>query len=165
GFGAEILGFDLYPNDEARKFMRYTDTLEELVREVDLISIHMPATDDNFHLFNKELFAQMKDGSFLINTARGTIVKTDDLLEALESNKLAGAALDTYEKEHSFVNKDLKGATIDDEVFNALMAREDIFYTPHIAFYTETAVENLVEGSLNATREILTTGESTFEVN
>ncbi|WP_414838558.1 D-2-hydroxyacid dehydrogenase [Carnobacterium sp. TMP28] len=165
GFGAEILGFDLYPNDEARKFMRYTDTLEELVREVDLISIHMPATDDNFHLFNKELFAQMKEGSFLINTARGSIVKTDDLLEALESNKLAGAALDTYEKEHSFVNKDLKGAAIDDEVFNALMAREDIFYTPHIAFYTETAVENLVEGSLDATREILTTGKSTFEVN
>lgn len=164
GFGAEILGFDLYPNDEARKTMRYTDTLEELVKEVDLISIHMPATDDNFHLFNKELFAQMKDGAFLVNTARGTIVKTEDLLEALESNKLAGAVLDTYENEHSFVNKDLKGAPIQDDVFNALMARDDVFYTPHIAFYTETAVLNLVEGSLDATSDIITTGKSAFEV-
>lgn len=164
GFGAEIIGFDLYQNDEARKFLTYKDTLEELVQEADLISIHMPATEDNYHLFNKELFAQMKDGAYLINTARGTIVDTEDLLEALENGKLAGAVLDTYEYEHPFVNKDLKGAEIDDDIFNALMAREDIFYTPHIAFYTETAVENLVEGSLNATYDIVTTGKSDFQV-
>lgn len=163
-FGAEVIGFDLYKNDEARKFLTYKDTIEELVEEADLISIHMPATDDNYHLFNKELFSKMKQDSYLVNTARGTIVNTEDLLAALDSGKLAGAALDTYEHEHPFVNKDLKGVSIDDASFNKLMERNDVFYTPHIAFYTETAVENLVEGSLNAVRDVLTKGASDFEV-
>ena len=165
GFGAKVIGFDLYQNDEARKFLTYKETIEELVEEADLISIHMPATDDNYHLFNKDLFDKMKDNAYLVNTARGSIVNTEDLLAALESGKLAGAALDTYEHEHPFVNKDLKGASIEDDVFNELMKRNDIFYTPHIAFYTDIAVMNLVEGGLDAALSILKTGTCETRVN
>ncbi|MER1955691.1 MAG: D-2-hydroxyacid dehydrogenase, partial [Desemzia incerta] len=164
GFGAEVIGFDLYPNEEARKFMTYKETLEELVQEADLISIHMPATAENNHLFNKGLFNQMQDGTYLVNTARGTIVKTDDLIQALDSGKLAAAALDTYENEHAFVAKDLRGQELDDDILKTLISREDVLFTPHIAFYTETAVQNLVEGALQATYDIVKTGSSDFQV-
>ncbi|CAM3218083.1 D-2-hydroxyacid dehydrogenase [Vagococcus fessus] len=165
GFGAEIIAYDLYQNDDAKEFLTYKDSVEEVVKEADLISIHMPATKDNYHLFNDDLFNLMKDGSFLVNTARGMIVDTAALLRALDSGKLAGAALDTYENEMPYVTKDFTDKEIEDEIFKELVNREDVIFTPHIAFYTDTAVENLVAGGLNAVYDVVTTDDSQNRVN
>ena len=165
GFGAEIIAYDLYQNDDAKEFLTYKDSVEEVVKEADLISIHMPATKDNHHLFNDDLFNLMKDGSFLVNTARGMIVDTAALLRALDSGKLAGAALDTYENEMPYVTKDFTDKEIEDEIFKELVNREDVIFTPHIAFYTDTAVENLVAGGLNAVYDVVTTNDSSNRVN
>lgn len=97
----------------------------------------------------------MKPGSILINASRGAIVNTNDLIKALDSNQLASCALDTYENEMPFVTKDFNNKSINDPVLEELIQRDDVIYTPHIAFYTETAVTNLVSGALDSCLAIL----------
>lgn len=100
GFDVRILASDPYANLEAAKALNVeivdTDTV---LRESDIVSIHVPAMPSTYHMINDEAFAKMKDGSYLINAARGAIVDTQALLRALESGKLAGAALDAFENE------------------------------------------------------------------
>lgn len=165
GFGAKVIGYDLYPNEDAKAFLTYTDTLEEAVRQADLISIHMPLTKDNTYMFNADLFAKMKDGVYFVNTARGGIVDTKALLDALNSGKVAAAALDTYENEAPYFPKDFRDKEIEDKVLLELIAREDVQVSQHIAFYTETAVMNLVEGGLNSAKEAVETGSCENRVN
>lgn len=165
GFGADVIGFDIYPNEAVRSFLTYKDSLEEAVAEADLISIHMPLTKDNHHMFDASLFEKMKDGVYIVNTARGAIIDTKALLDALNSGKVTAAALDTYENEALYFPKDFRGKTIDDKVLLALIERDDVQVTQHIAFYTETAVMNLVEGGLNAAKEVIETGSCNNSVN
>src|SRR5699024_3131600 len=110
-------------------------------------------------------FSKMKNGAILINAARGGIIDTQALLNALNTNKLSFCALDTYENEMPYVNKDCSNKEVTDDLLKQLIANEKVLYTPHIAFYTETAVENLVYGGLNACLDILNTGTSEYVVN
>lgn len=165
GFGAKVIGFDLYPSEEGKKYIEYMDTLEEALKQADLISLHMPATKENFHLFNKDMFDKMKDGVFFVNTARGTIVDTKALIEALDSRKVKAAALDTYENEFNYYTKDFTGKEVEDGTLKELTNRHDVLITPHTAFYTETAVENLVEGGLDGAYDIIVHGTSVNQVN
>lgn len=165
GFGAEIIGYDLYKNKEAEKVLTYVDDLDEFLAQADLVTIHMPLTKDNHHFFNKETFAKMKPGAFLINAARGGIMDAEALIDALESGQITACALDTYENEMPYVTKDWSGKDLKDPVLESLIKREDVLYTPHIAFYTETSVENLVSGGLDACLSILETGTADTIVN
>lgn len=144
GFGATLIGYDLYKNKSLEAILTYEDNFNTFLASCDVISIHMPLTEENYHLFNEETFAKMKPGSILINASRSAIVNTNDLIKALDSNQLASCALDTYENEMPFVTKDFNNKSINDPVLEELIQRDDIIYTPHIAFYTETAVTNLV---------------------
>lgn len=164
-FGAKVVGFDLYPSEQAKQYLEYKDTIEEAVAHADIVSIHMPATKDNHHLFDGNLFNQFKDGAVFINTARGTIVDTKALIKSLDSGKLAGTALDTYENESTYFPKDFRDTEISDQVLKNLKEREDVILTPHIAFYTDVAVRNLVEGGLDATLSVLKTGTCETRVN
>ncbi|MEK2587902.1 NAD(P)-dependent oxidoreductase [Lentilactobacillus buchneri] len=97
GLGAKVIAYDKYPLKNTDNSFVYAKSLEQIYQESDIISIHMPATDDNYHQFNHEVFEQMKDTAILINTARGSIVDTDDLIFALQSGEIAGAGIDTIE--------------------------------------------------------------------
>ena len=99
-FGATVIAYDLYPNEEAAKKLgvRMT-TQEEVITASDIVSIHIPATPETYHLFNKEVLTSMKDGAYLLNPARGALVDLDALADALQSGKIAGAALDAFEVE------------------------------------------------------------------
>lgn len=97
GFGAKVIGYDLYPNDEATKYLEYKDSVEEVVKEADVVTLHVPATADNHHQFDYEMFKQFRPTAYFINDARGAIVDTEGLLKALDESLIAGAALDTYE--------------------------------------------------------------------
>ena len=165
GFRAEVVGYDLYKNDNARKYLTYVESFDEFLGQCDIISIHMPLTKDNHHLFNDETFAKMKPGAILVNSARGAIVDTQALLRALDSQQLSACALDTYENEMPYVTKDWSDKPLEDEVLETLINHPDVIYTPHIAFYTETAVENLVSGCLSSCLDILTTGTTANIVN
>ncbi|MFY7862171.1 MAG: NAD(P)-dependent oxidoreductase, partial [Chitinophagales bacterium] len=107
GFGCDLLGYDTIENKElvAQTGIKYT-TLEDLCQHSDVVSIHCPLTNVNNHLFDKRIFSKMKKEAFLINTARGGIVNTLDLIDAIEHGVIAAAGLDVYENEKSlyFVN-------------------------------------------------------------
>lgn len=100
GFDVEILTYDPYLTEDALKGWQVSPvSLEELLHRSDVVSLHLPATEKNRHLINRDTIAQMKDGAYLINTSRGTLVDESALLEALQSKKLSGAGLDVYGSE------------------------------------------------------------------
>ncbi|MDZ5584718.1 D-2-hydroxyacid dehydrogenase [Enterococcus cecorum] len=165
GFGAHIIGYDLYQNENAKDYLQYEEDFNTFLAQSDVITIHMPLTKGNYHLFDENTFSKMKNGAILINAARGGIIDTQALLNALNTNKLSFCALDTYENEMPYVNKDCSNKEVTDDLLKQLIANEKVLYTPHIAFYTETAVENLVYGGLNACLDILNTGTSEYVVN
>jgi D-lactate dehydrogenase len=165
GFGAKIIGFDVFKSPEAENILDYVEDFDQFLAQSDLISIHMPLTKENHHLFNDDTFAKMKPGSILINAARGGILDTEALIKALDSGQLSACALDTYENEMPYVTKDWSDKEIEDKILLELINREDVLYTPHIAFYTETSVENLVFGALDACLSVLTTGTAPTIVN
>src|SRR5699024_2140492 len=104
----------LYPNEQAKEYLEYNDNVEDAVKHEDIVSIHMPATDDNYYLFNEDLFDAFKQDAVFVNTALGSIVDTKALLKVLDSGKLFGAALDTYENEGTYMTKDCRDKEITD---------------------------------------------------
>lgn len=165
GFGARVLAYDIEERDEYQEIVDYQKDLLSAVKEADIITIHMPATADNYHQFNKELFSQLKAGAILVNAARGRIINTEDLIEALDSGQIQSAALDVYEYEGPYMPKNWTGREIEDPTFKKLLTHPHIYYTPHIAYYTDEAVKNLVEGGLNSAIEVIQTGQSSTQVN
>lgn len=100
GFDVELLAYDPYMNADAAKERKVTPVdLDELLARSDVVSLHLPSTEKTYHLFNAQTIAKMKDGAFLINTSRGSLVDEKALYEALASKKLSGAGLDVYETE------------------------------------------------------------------
>lgn len=158
--GSEVIGYDVYPNDVARGILTYVDNVDELIKKSDIITIHMPAVEQYKHMVSDEFLAKMKDGAILLNAARGMLVDTKALLKALDSGKLLGAGLDVYENESKYVPKNFEDKDFDDELLQTLIDRDDVIYTPHTAFYTETAIQNLVDGGLNSAIDVIKTGTS-----
>ena len=163
GFGAEIVGADPYPNKAAEEYCTYVSN-EELLKTSDIIFLHCPLTDDNYHLINAETIAMMKDGAYLVNTARGGLVDYAAVLDALKSGKLAGFSFDVYENEAAFVRKKKTMEEINDPVFQELIARPDVNYSPHIAFYTDGAIYSMIDVSLKNLKEYEETGACRNEV-
>lgn len=145
--------------------MDYKESVEEAIKDADLVSLHMPPTAENTHLFNSDLFKSFKKGAILMNMARGAVIETQDLLDALDAGLLSGAGIDTYEFEGPYIPKNFEGQEITDSLFKALINHPKVIYTPHAAYYTDEAVKNLVEGALNATVEVIKTGTTTTRVN
>lgn len=162
--GAKVIGYDLYQNDEARQILEYVDDVETLVKQSDVISLHAPATEENHHLFNEEMFKLFKSNAILVNTARGSLVDTKAMLKALDNKQFRAAVLDVYEFEGPYVNKVNQKEDIKDEVLLELLSRKDVLYSPHIAFYTNTAIENLVHIAINGAKKILNNEECVEEV-
>ncbi len=124
GFHVTILAYDPYINEEAAKARNVTAVdLEELLQRSDIVSLHLPSTKETDHLINADTIRKMKDGAYLINTSRGTLVDETALYEALVSGKLAGAGLDVYEREP--VTED-----------NPLFKLENNVLAPHVAALT-----------------------------
>ena len=165
GFGAEVVAYDILEHDEFRKYVDYQPNLISAIKDADIVTIHMPSTEENYRQFNRDLFAQMKQGVILINAARGRIVDTEELIQAIDNGQVQSAALDVYEHEGPYMPKNWEGKKIEDAVFQQLLNHPKIVYTPHIAYYTDEAVKNLVEGGLNSALEIVETGTAGNRVN
>ena len=165
GLGATIVAYDLYQNEEAKSFLEYKNSVEEVVAVSDIITLHVPATNDNHHQFNYEMFKNFKPNAYIINAARGSVLDTAGLIKALNEGLLAGAALDTYENEGAYIPKDNRENPIEDELFLALLNHEKILFTPHIAHYTDVSVRNIMQIALNSVLEVLETGDTKNRVN
>lgn len=162
--GCKILACDPYPKEEAKEIVTYVDR-DTIFKEADLIFFHCVLTDDNRKMINKDTIASMKDGVYIVNTARGGLVDFEDVLDGLKSGKIAGFASDVYDKEASFIRKDLTGQEIEDKVLKELLDRDDVILTPHVAFFTKTSVQNLIRSSYENLISFETTGECKNEVH
>ena len=165
GFDANVVAYDIAPREEFESLVAYQESAEAAISQADIVTIHMPATDVNYHQFSLDLFKQFKSGAILVNTARGPIVHTEDLFQALEEGYIAGAALDVYEGEAPYVPVDWRGRDITDPVYQQLVKHPQIIYTPHTAYYTDTAVQNLIDIPLDATLSVIQTGDTDVRVN
>lgn len=158
GLGAKVIGYDVIKNPNAEGILEYRDNIDDLLREADVVSLHLPLVDSTYHLINKDNIKLMKDDAILVNTGRGALVNIDDVIEALENGKLKGAGLDVLECETLYVNQKVDGEKIKGTVVEKLMGMDNVVLTGHFAFFTETAVDNLVSTALNNIKHQVETG-------
>ena len=153
GFGMEVVAYDVYPNPEAAAQIGFKYlSLEELLQTADVVSIHVPYTPENHHLINADKLKLMKGSAVLINTARGSLIDTPALVEALKSKTIAAACLDVLEEEGVLKDEfgDVKGANHEADM-RAVLAGHILFdlpnvlVTPHNAFNTQEALERILD--------------------
>lgn len=149
GLGADVIGYDVFKNPEAKGILEYAENLEELLKQSDVISLHLPLTEGTYHLINRDNIKLIKEGAIIVNTGRGALIDVDALLEELDSGHIKAAGLDVLECETIYVNQNIEIDSIKDSPVPKLMSRDDVILTGHFAFFTETAVDNLVSTSLN----------------
>lgn len=149
GFGCRILAYDLYENEEVKQYADYVP-LEEIWNQCDLISFHTPLTEENFHMVNGDTIAKMKDRVILINTARGGLIDSQALIENLENGKIGAAALDVIENEFNLYYYDLKSEVLSNRELAVLKSFPNVIVTPHMAFYTDQDVHDMVYASLKS---------------
>ncbi|MCX8079821.1 MAG: 2-hydroxyacid dehydrogenase [Bacteroidia bacterium] len=144
GMGCRVLAYDINPSTEfsGTENFQYTD-LDTLCMKSDIISLFCPLNSSTRYLFDKKRFSIMKKGVIFINTARGAIVNTSDLIEAIENGTVGAAGLDVYENEKPLYFKDLRGRIINDPLFEKLRNMPQVLLTAHQAFLTKEALEGI----------------------
>ncbi|CAH0418068.1 D-2-hydroxyacid dehydrogenase [Periweissella ghanensis] len=147
--GARVIANDLAPRTDLTDTVEYVD-FATLLAESDVLTIHTNLDATTHHLFNGPTLAKMKNSAFLINCARGPIVETPALIDALQNGVIAGAGLDAIECEELFVEHDLtNNQELDFSVYDQLLAMPNVSLTPHIGFYTDAAVQNMIDIALD----------------
>ena len=149
GFGCRILCYDLYQDAETAKLAEYV-TLDELLAQADIITLHCNVTDETNHLIDEKAIAKMKDGVIIVNTARGKLIDSKALIAALKTGKVGAAALDVLEDENGLYYYDRVGDVIDNPEMAELRSFPNVLLTSHTAFYTYDAVENMVKSSVES---------------
>lgn len=149
GFGMRILAYDLYPDMKfaGEEGISYV-SLDELYRESDIISLHCPLTDQTKYMIDKDSIDKMKEGVMIINTGRGQLINTNDLIEGLKEKKIVAAGLDVYEEEGEYFYEDKSDKIIDDDVLARLLSFNNVIVTSHQAFFTKEALHNIAETTL-----------------
>lgn len=144
GFGMRILAYDVYPD---YTFAQANDveyvTLDELYAHSDIISLHCPLTPETEYIINRESIAKMKKGVMLINTGRGLLINSEDLIEGLKSQQVGFAGLDVYEEEANYFFKDKSDRIIEDDTLARLLSFNNVIMTSHQAFFTAEATDNI----------------------
>lgn len=146
GFGMKIIAYDPFPAENSG--IDYVP-LSELFQSSDVISLHCPLTDSSFHILDEKAFGQMKQGVFVINTSRGALIDSTALLDALNAEKVRGAALDVYEEETDLFFEDKSGTIIKDDILSLLIAHPNVVLTSHQAFLTEEALQAIARVTLD----------------
>ncbi|MCM1387371.1 MAG: D-isomer specific 2-hydroxyacid dehydrogenase family protein [Bacillus sp. (in: Bacteria)] len=163
GFGCKILAYDLYENEEVRQYADYV-LLDELIARSDVISLHTPLTDENYHLINEKSIAMMKDGVVIINTARGGLIDSQALISAVESGKIGAAGLDVVENEFGLYYYDHKSDILNNRELAVLRGFPNVTVSHHMAFYTDNCVETVVRDSLTGCKLFMEGKENPWEV-
>ena len=140
GFGMNVLAYDKYPSEASG--LTYT-TLEDLFQRSDIISLHCPLTEETKHMVNADSIAKMKKGVTIINTSRGALINTEDLIQGIKEKKVGAACLDVYEEEGDFFYEDYSGHVVQDDKLVRLIAMPNVIVSSHQAFLTQEALNNI----------------------
>lgn len=145
GFGMNIIAYDPFPNEELN--VEYV-SVEELFKRSDVISLHCPLTKETKHIINKKSIRMMKDGVYLVNTSRGSLINSEDLLEGLVAGKFGGVGLDVYEEEEGIFYEDRSADIVEDDILARLMTFPNVLITSHMGFFTKEAMEAIAVTTL-----------------
>jgi D-specific alpha-keto acid dehydrogenase len=143
GFGCRILAYDRYPKAAADYV-----PLDELLPVSDIVTLHTPLNADTRHLLDRRRIGQLKPGAYIINTGRGSLLDTEALIQALESGRLGGAALDVLEGEEGIFYADYRSKPVESKVLLRLQELPNALISPHTAYYTDHALSDIVENSI-----------------
>lgn len=163
GFGMQVLAYDKFPSPDSG--LRYV-TLDELFQKSDIISLHCPLTEETRHLINDSSIARMKKGVTIINTSRGALIDTEDLIQGIKEKKVGAACLDVYEEEGDLFYEDYSGHVVQDDKLVRLIAMPNVIVSSHQAFLTQEALDNIAattvdnalkffQGTPNAATEVI----------
>lgn len=156
GFDARVIAYDPYPNETFAKDLGYEYVdLDTLYRESDIISLHCPLTRENTYLINRESMKKMKDGVMIVNTGRGRLIDTIDLIEALKDKKVGAAALDVYEEEAGYFFEDMSSSVIEDDILGRLLSFNNVLLTSHQAYFTKEAFRDITLTTLENIQSFL----------
>ena len=147
GFGMKVIAYDVYENPALKDFVEYV-SLDKLLSGSDLISLHCPLMDSTYHMINICTIKKMKDGVILVNTSRGALVKTEDLIEGIRLHKFAGVGLDVYEEETNNVFEDRSDEILEHSTKARLLSFPNVMITSHQGFFTREALSAIAETTL-----------------
>lgn len=146
GFGMRVIAYDCYKND-ALDFVEYK-TLQEVLQQSDLISLHCPLTDDTYHMINKNTIQQMKENVVLVNTSRGALVDSEDLIQGIRAGKFFGVGLDVYEEEGENVFENREDELLQSSITARLLSFPNVMITSHQGFLTKEALAAISQTTL-----------------
>jgi len=143
GFGCEVLAYDPFPNKEVEaKGVKYY-SLQEVLAQADILSLHCPLTESTRYLISEQSLAKMKQGVYIINTGRGALINSKDTIAGLKSGRIGGLAMDVYEQEDKLFFHDLSGQIIMDDVISRLLTFPNVIITGHQGFFTSEALTQI----------------------
>ncbi|MEE1313832.1 MAG: 2-hydroxyacid dehydrogenase [Lachnospiraceae bacterium] len=152
GLKMNILAYDLYPNPSLD--VKYVE-LDELFEQSDVITLHCPLTKETKYLIDKRAIKKMKKDVLLINTSRGGLIQTNDLIEALEQGKFAGVGLDVFEEEEEFFFEDCSDQIITKDAVIKLTSYPNVILTSHQGFFTKEAMKEIAEVTLKNAENLM----------
>ncbi len=161
GFGMNVIAYDAYPAEG--QGINYVP-LDELIRQSDVISLHCPLTSETFHMIGGAALKNIKRGAYIINTSRGALIDSAELIEAIKDGRVGGAGLDVYEEESELFFEDCSDKIIMDDVLARLVTMPNVLITSHQAFLTNEALQNIARATFDNLNEFFETGTSRNEI-
>lgn len=156
GFDMKVIAYDLYPNQKAADELGFEYvSLDELYAKSDIISLNCPLTKDTKYMINRGSMLKMKDGVILVNTGRGMLIDSADLVEALKDKKIGAVALDVYEEEENYFFEDKSNQVIEDDILGRLLSFYNVLITSHQAYFTKEAVDAITVTTLNNIKDFI----------
>ena len=156
GFGVTLLCYDPYENQSVKdKGGKYV-SLDEIYAQSDILMLAMPLMKPTYHTINEGMLSKLKPGVLLINTSRGGLVDTKALLKGLQTGVIGGAGMDVYENESEYFFQDWSAKHLKDEVLMHLLGNNNVVLTAHQAFFTQEAVTQIVQTTLDNLRDFST---------
>lgn len=162
GFEMNILGYDPVKNKD---FCGKYETLENLLKKSDIISLHCPLTKDNQYLISDKTIELMKKGVYIINTSRGKLIDTQSLITGLKSGKIGAAGLDVYEEETELFFEDFSEEIIKDDTLSNIISMPNVIVTSHQAFLTKEALSAIAKTTINNLNDFFKDGHCKNEIN
>ncbi|MFP5078722.1 2-hydroxyacid dehydrogenase [Pedobacter sp. JCM 36344] len=155
GFGCKVFAYDPFEDEGLKSIGVQYKEFDELLQSSEIISLHCPLSAENHHLISAKSLELMRKNVTIINTSRGGLLNTHDVIQALKSGQIAYLGIDVYEQEEKLFFKDLSGSIIEDDDIQRLMSFPNVLLTGHQAFFTEDALAQIASITLNSISEII----------
>jgi D-lactate dehydrogenase len=149
GFGAKLIAYDLFESEELKLLGVDYRSLDDVMKLSDIISLHCPLNPDTRYLVNKHTIGEMKKGVMIINTSRGGLINTKDVLVGLKQGKIGYLGIDVYEQEEKLFFEDLSDTIVEDDIIARLMSFPNVLITSHQGFFTNEALEQIASTTIS----------------